>query len=140
MPARIIGQQYAGTTEFIFHHSADTKQKMSKKIEQSEFEQIIQPLPSKDKIVLREQEITTEWLQENVARCRKLMKRDLWIGPLWVILYGILLFKTGYSNLTIAIFVIGAVYFIYTIFTTGSFGLNRKRVSVYEELLKKMEN
>jgi hypothetical protein len=112
---------------------------MPKKLQPDEFEQIIQPLPARDRTLLREQEITPEWLRENIGRCRKLMKRDLWIGPVWVILYGILLFKTGYSNLTIGIFVIGAVYFIYTIFTTGSFGLNRKRVGVYEALLKKME-
>ena len=111
---------------------------MPKKLQQSEFEEIIQILPPKDRTLLREQEITPDWLRESIKRHRKLMKRDLWLGPGWVVLYGIFLFKTGYSNLTIGIFVIGAVYFIYTIFTTGSFGLNRKRVKVYEELLSKM--
>jgi hypothetical protein len=40
--------------------------------------------------------------------------------------------------LTVTIFLFGMAYFIYTILKTGSFGLNRKRVQVYEELLKAM--
>jgi len=111
---------------------------MPKKLAQSEFDEIIQPLPAKDRTLLREQDVNADWLRENIERSRKLMKRDIWIGPVWVVLYGILLFKTGYSNLTITVFVIGAVYFIYTVFTTGSYGLNRKRVKVYERLLEKM--
>lgn len=103
-----------------------------------EFEKIIQFLPSKDRTVLREETLTPDMLREKIVRTRKLMRRDIWIGPIWVVLYGISLFTRGYDNLTIGIFVIGAAYFIYTVFTTGSFGLNRKRVKVYQDLLEKM--
>lgn len=113
---------------------------MLKKLSKDEFERIIKPLPARERTAMRERELTPDWLKESMSRCRRLMKRDTWIGPIWVILYGIFLFRTGYSNLTIAIFVIGAVYFVYTIFTTGSYGLNRKRLKVYGALLEKMEN
>lgn len=111
---------------------------MSNKLRQADFEEIIKPLPPKDRIILREEEITQDWLRNNIEYRRKLMKRDRWIGPVWVILYGIALFKTGYSAITIGIFAAGAVYFMYVLFTTGSYGLNRKRVRVYEALLDKM--
>lgn len=111
---------------------------MAEKLQQSEFEEIIKPLPPKDRIMLREEEITQDWLRNNIEYRRKLMKRDRWIGPIWVVIYGIALFKTGYGAITISIFVVGAVYFLYTLLTTGSYGLNRKRISVYEALLNKM--
>ena len=114
-------------------------QQMPKPLHPSDFEKIIQPLPAKDRTALREEALTPEVLCEKIGRLRKLMRRDIWIGPIWVVLYGVSLFTTGYGNLTIVIFVIGAAYFIYTVFTTGSFGLNRRRVKVYAELLEKME-
>jgi hypothetical protein len=68
------------------------------------------------------------------------MKRDLWVGIPWFIAYTVALFTTGIGNLTLGIFVVGMVYFVYTVFTTGSYGLNRKRVKVYEQLLEKLKN
>lgn len=113
---------------------------MPKKLQPREFEEIIRLLPAKERMALREQEISVAWLRENIARSKRLMKRDLWIGPVWFLAYAVSLFLTRFSNLTIGIFVVGAAYFIYTIFSTGSFGLNRKRVQVYEQLLKILEN
>ena len=113
---------------------------MPKKLQQKEFEALISSLPPKDRLALREQDISPEWLKDNIARCKSLMKRDLWVGPVWFVAYSVSLFLTRFSNFTIGIFVVGAIYFVYTIFSTGSFGLNRKRVHVYEQLLEKMGN
>lgn len=87
---------------------------------------------------MRQQEITAEWLREQIGLCKSHMKRDMWVGPIWFVAYSVALLKTGFSSLTVTIFLLGMSYFIYTIFKTGTFGLNRKRVQVYEELLKAM--
>ncbi len=87
---------------------------------------------------MREQEITADWLRAQTEHCQSLMTRDKWVGPIWFVAYSVALFKTGFSSLTITIFLIGMSYFIYTLLKTGSFGLNRKRVQVYELLLKAM--
>lgn len=112
---------------------------MRGKLQPNEFEKIIAPLPTKERIALREHPPGPEWLRDQVEVCRKLMKRDLWVGPIWFAVYGLALFTTQFSIPTIGIFVAGAGYFIYTIFTTGSFGLNKKRVQVYRQLLEKLE-
>lgn len=111
-----------------------------KKIAAKDLEEIIRPLPASERMRLREQDISPAWLQENIAQCKILMKRDLWVGPVWFVAYAVSLFLTRFSNYTIGLFVVGALYFTYTALTTGSFGLNRKRVQAYEKLLKKLEN
>lgn len=111
---------------------------MKGKIPANELEKIIAPLPTKERIALREQLPDKEWLQAQTALCQQRMKRDLWVGPIWAIAYGIALFTTQYSATTIGIFALGVLYFGYTIFTTGSFGLNKKRVKVYGDLLERM--
>lgn len=112
---------------------------MGKKLQPKELESIISVLPAKERARLQEQDITPDWLREQIEQCRQLMKRDAWIGPIWLIGYSIALLKTSFSSLTVTIFLIGMSYFIYTILKTGSYGLNRKRVQVFEELLKAME-
>lgn len=109
---------------------------MGKKLQPKELESIISALPAKEQVKLRQQEITADWLREQTKQCQSLMNRDKWVGPIWFVAYSVTLFKIGFSSLTVTIFLIGMSYFIYTIFKTGSFGLNRKRVQVYEELLK----
>jgi len=113
---------------------------MGKKLQLKTLDSIIGMLPAKEQAKLREQELSPDWLREQIEQCRYLMKRDMWIGPIWFIAYTIALLKTGFSSMTITIFLIGMVYFIYTLTKTGSFGLNRKRVQVYEQLLKALEN
>ena len=88
---------------------------------------------------MREQNLSPDWLRGQIEQCRYLMNRDKWVGPIWFVAYSVALFKTGFSSLTVTIFLIGMAYFIYTILKTGSFGLNRKRVKVYEELLKAVD-
>lgn len=113
---------------------------MPKKLQPSELEKIIAVLPVKEQELLRRQEISPEWLQENIARCKSLLKQDLWVGLIWFVAYSAALFITKFSSLTITVFIFGVIYFIYTIFKTGSFGLNRKRVQVFEQLLNQMTN
>ena len=112
---------------------------MGKKLQSKELDSIISAMPAKEQAKLRAQDISPAWLRENIAHCKGLMKRDLWFGPIWFLTYSVLLFVYGYTTFTVSIFLLGVSYFIYTIFKTGSFGLNRKRVQVYEQLLQALE-
>ncbi|MEZ4957711.1 MAG: hypothetical protein R2825_29405 [Saprospiraceae bacterium] len=112
---------------------------MAKKLKPSDFEAIISILSTKERNKLRAQHLSVEWLEENIERCKNLMKRDVYIGIPWFVAYTISLWQVGYNNITAVIFVIGIVYFIYTTFTTGSYGTNQRRVKVYEDLLKKLK-
>jgi hypothetical protein len=112
---------------------------MAKKLKPADFEAIISILSTKERNKLRDQHLSVEWLEENIERCKNLMKRDVYIGIPWFVAYTISLWQVGYNNITAVIFVIGIVYFIYTTFTTGSYGTNQRRVKVYEDLLKKLK-
>ncbi len=111
---------------------------MPKTLQPNELEQIIQPLPSKDRTALRQQDLTPQWLEDKIAACKSLINRDLWFGIPWFIIYGASLIVRGFDNVTIVIFAVGMAYFLYTMFTTGSSGLNRKRIKIYEELRNKL--
>lgn len=111
----------------------------SGKLSSAELEAIIKPLPTRERNLLRQQDLSPEWLRENIASSRRAMKRDLWVGPAWLILYTAALFTTGYGTFTITVFVLGTAYFLYTIFTSGSYGANRKKVTIYQRLLDKLE-
>ena len=89
--------------------------------------------------MLRKQELTTMWLEGNIEKCRKAMRRDTWVGIPWFIIYSIALFTKGLGYISLGIFAAGMIYFIYAIFTTGSFGQNRRRVKVYGELLERLK-
>ena len=112
---------------------------MAKKLKAADIDKIIQVLPSKERNKLKEQNITKQWLEESIETCKNLMKRDTYIGIPWFIAYTLSLWQAGLNNITIAIFVIGVVYFVYTTFTTGTYGSNQRKVKVYEELLKKLK-
>jgi hypothetical protein len=111
---------------------------MPRKLQTTELEKIIKPLPLIERQALAAQDLTPAWLEENIGRSKRSMKMDLWVGIPWFVLYSVALFATGIGNLSIGIFVIGMIYFIYAIFTHGSYGLNKKRVKVYQQLLDKM--
>lgn len=112
---------------------------MPKSLDKSEFEKIIKPLPAKDRTALRELELTKPLLEEKIAVSRRMMKRDVWVGIPWFIAYSVALYTKGIGNISIGIFVVGMIYFMYAVFTTGSYGTNRKRIQVYEQLLEKMK-
>ncbi len=112
---------------------------MAKKLNKQDFEAIIKVLPSKERNKIRDESLTVQWLEENIERCKGLMKRDAQIGLPWFLAYSVSLWKVGMNNITIAIFVIGVAYFVYTTFTTGTYGLNQKRVKVYQDILEKIK-
>jgi hypothetical protein len=109
---------------------------MGRKLQPKELESIINVLPKKEQIILKAQDLSAEWLEEKIAYFKKLIQRDLWFGGIWFVAYTAALFLTKFSQITVSVFLFGMAYFIYTIFKTGSFGLNKNRVKVYEELLK----
>jgi hypothetical protein len=109
---------------------------MGRKLQPKELDSIISVLPKKEQIVLKAQDLSPEWLEEKITYFKKLIQRDLWFGGVWFVAYTAALFLTKFSQITVCVFLIGMAYFIYTIFKTGSFGLNKNRVKVYEELLK----
>lgn len=108
-------------------------------MQSKELDGIINVLPAKEQAKLRAQDLSPEWLRENIAHCKGLLKRDMWFGAVWFVAYSVALFTTKFGQLTVSIFLVGMAYFIYTIFKTGSFGLNKKRVQVFEQLLKVIE-
>ncbi len=112
---------------------------MGRKLQPKELESIIGILPKKEQLVLKAQDLTPEWLEGKIADFKKLIQRDIWFGGVWFVAYTAALFLTKFSQITVYIFLIGMAYFIYTIFKTGSFGLNKNRVKVYEELLKAIQ-
>lgn len=109
-----------------------------KKLSRQELEKYANRLPKKDRTEFLEANIDKEWLEEKIEFRKGLMKRDALIGLPWFIAYSASLYFVGMTAGTVAIFVIGIIYFIYTIFTTGTYGDNRKRVGVYEDLLTKV--
>ncbi|RMF22633.1 MAG: hypothetical protein D6765_14075, partial [Bacteroidetes bacterium] len=73
-------------------------------------------------------------------RARASMRRDLWVGIPWFLLYSASLFVQGFSPLTIGIFLVGVLYFTFVFARYGSYGLNRKRVQVLENLLNRLKH
>ncbi len=111
-----------------------------KKIPETLLREIVRPLPARERTALLQKNPDPVFLQEQIGRCRRAMRRDLWIGPGWLVAYTAALFTQGYGTITIAVFVMGISYFLFTIFSGGSFGLNRKRVAVYSRLLEELES
>ena len=112
---------------------------MAKKLKPADLEAAIKNLPKKEQRKLREQEITASWLEEQIETCQNLMKRDVYIGLPWFAAYTISLWQVGFNNITVTIFVVGVVYFVYTTFTTGTYGFNQRKVKAFEELLNKLK-
>ena len=74
-------------------------------------------------------------VEEKVTSTKELMKRDLIFGLPWFGMLAFLWFGTGITIGTIIVLFIGIFYFTYTFFTTGSYGVNRKRLKLYQTLL-----
>jgi hypothetical protein len=113
---------------------------MPNKLAKKDLEEILKPLPLKDRKLLMEEELTAERVQNTLERYKLLLKRDIWAGRPWFVIYTFALFTKGIHVITVGIFVVGMIYFITTALTTGSYGLNRKRVKVFESLLERLRN
>ncbi|MCB0619345.1 MAG: hypothetical protein KDC43_07855 [Saprospiraceae bacterium] len=105
-----------------------------------ELEQIVTPLPRKEREELLKSPPAVAQLEEKVRQCKQAMNRDLWVGIPWFLLYCFSLFYFGISAFTATILAVGALYFVYSAPRHGSFGMNRKRVKVYEELLGRLKD
>ena len=94
-------------------------------------------LPRKEREEINSGSLSKEEMAARIRRSRDAMKQDLWVGIPWFVAYLVMWFTTGISFGTIALTVIGIIYFTYSFFTTGSYGVNRRRVKIYQYLLEK---
>ena len=109
--------------------------KKQKAIPKKDFNQIIGILPKREQEKLRQTNISVEYLTEGIQQAKKAMQMDIYFGLPWFIAYTVSLYFNAFDNITIGIFVIGLVYFTYNIFKRGSYGLNRRKAKVFEQLL-----
>lgn len=93
-------------------------------------------LPGRDRRYWAAHEVTRPALEAAIADSRASMRNDLWVGIPWVVLYLGAHYFYGLTGFTIALFFIGLVYFIYAFVRNGTYGHNRKRIRVYESVLK----
>lgn len=113
---------------------------MPKSLTPEKIAKIASLLPKSERSDLAKQNLSKEWLSSQIELCQKRMKRDLWVGLPWFLIYSFLLFTKGVNAITMGVFAAGMVYFVYTIFTTGSYGLNKNRVKVYKKLLEELDS
>lgn len=92
-------------------------------------------IPKKEREEIRGKSVSKEEMRSRIQRSKDAMNQDLWVGIPWFVAYGIMWFTTGVSFGTIALTIVGIVYFTYSYFTTGAYGVNRHRVKIYEALL-----
>jgi len=112
---------------------------MSRKLPKPSLEEIASILPAKERLELASTDLTPEWLEKKISLSQHAMKLDLWVGIPWFAIYTVALFSQGIGIISIGIFVAGMIYFIYAVFSRGSYGLNKKRLKVYQQLLDKMK-
>jgi hypothetical protein len=96
--------------------------------------ELVRQLPTKEQGELKRDQLTVEDLEERIEKAGKAMQRDLYVGLPWFVAYSASLVYFGLSVMTLGIFVLGMVYFVYSFTTSGSYGLNRRRIKVYEEM------
>jgi uncharacterized membrane protein len=108
-------------------------------LNQKELKEIIRFLPSNERQKLLETKPDPTELEKQIANCKEAMRLDAWFGIPWVILYGLSLLLFGFNAGTIALLIIGIAFFTYRFFTSGSYGLNRKRVKVYQKILDRLQ-
>lgn len=94
-------------------------------------------IPKKEREEINNKAVPREEMAKRIQRSKDAMKQDLWVGIPWFVAYSIMWFATGVSFGTIALSIVGLVYFTYSYYTNGSYGVNRHRVKVYEQLLEK---
>jgi hypothetical protein len=107
-----------------------------KKLTEKDFRQLTKPLPLRERERLKRTEMTPEWLEGQIAYAKQEMKNDVYLGIPWLIFYSISLIQFGLTSATIAIFCLGAAYFIYVVIKRGNYGLLRKKVQVFEKILE----
>ena len=112
---------------------------MAKKIPAKELRKISLGLPRKERKQFLQMQFDPKDLEERIELARGLMKRDLIIGIPWAVAYAASLWFFQFHYTTLILFSMGVVYFVYTFFTTGSYGLNRRRIKAYQQILAKIQ-
>ena len=110
------------------------KAKTAKKTDKKSVDEIIRFLPASERKRIKAMTLTLEFLNEEIEKSKKAMKLDASFGIPWLIAYFFCMYKFRYTTPTLIIFGIGVLYFCYAYFTRGSYGLNSKRVKVFEEI------
>ncbi|MBR9923307.1 MAG: hypothetical protein GYB31_20945 [Bacteroidetes bacterium] len=100
------------------------------------FREIVNKLPKKDRNQLQLKDLDEATLEQMIRDSEDAMKRDLWVGIPWFVMYTSSLIVFGFTSLTVTLLVIGVIYFVYSYVKFGSYGMNRVRVSVYKQLLE----
>jgi len=106
-------------------------------INKKEFEKIARAIAPKERATLWEHRKDQAYINEKMETAKGAMKRDIWIGLPWMACYFFSNYMFGMTYGTIAIFAMGAIFFIYTIIKRDTYGNNRFRVKAYEYLLGK---
>lgn len=107
-----------------------------KKLTEKEFRTMTKPLPLRERERLKRTDMTPDWLESQIIYFKQEMKNDLYLGIPWVIIYAVSLLQFGLTYATIAIFCLGAIYFIYVTIKRGNYGLLKRRY----KFLKKFFN
>ena len=105
-------------------------------MKKAEINRHLAALSSKDRKRWEQEPPTRERLEAAIEQSKQHMQNDLWVGIPWAVMYLLSLYFYGLNSGTVAIFVVGLVYFIQAYVRNGSYGDNRKRVQVYERILK----
>lgn len=106
------------------------------KLDEKTFFKIIRDLPRKDQEALDRTNLDPEQLRTAIAKAREHMKEDLQVGITWFVLYSSSLYFFGNTPATILLLLLGMAFFVYRFFTTGAYGLNRRRVKAWQGLLE----
>ena len=93
-------------------------------------------LPRRDRDYWATHEVTRPALEAAIADSKQYMRNDLTVGIPWVIMYLGSHYFYGLNSATITLFLAGLVYFTYASVRNGTYGHNRKRIAVYEKVLK----
>lgn len=108
------------------------------KVSEKDFTKLVRDLPRKDQEALDRETLEPEQLRHKVAQAKAYMQQDLQVGIPWFVMYSASLYFFGNTPATILLLLLGMVFFVYRFFTTGSYGLNKRRVKAYRGLLDAM--
>ena len=111
-----------------------------KQLTEKRFKELIKPLPLRERERLRRRDITPTWLEEEIETARAEMRNDLILGIPWALIYCFSLWQFGFSYGTAIIFCLGAVYFLFVTIKRGNYGLLKKKVKVFEQMLAEMRS
>lgn len=105
---------------------------------EKDLDKLIRMMPSKERKRIKSAELTPDFVNQEIEKAKNAMKQDMSFGLPWVIAYIFCIWKFRYTTPTLIIFGIGGIYFAYAIYSRGTYGLNRQRLKVFEEIKGKL--